>query len=139
MSSPKLAVLSVVLNAGHVLLVRRKNEPDAGLWGFPGGHVEFGEPVAQAACRELAEETSVQATPIRTLTGLEIITPDIGDPAFHFYLVAVQCAYVSGAPIPQDDVSDAAWVPHEDVLQGHLPLSDDVDNVLQLALAEDDA
>ncbi|HUF57442.1 MAG TPA: NUDIX domain-containing protein, partial [Thermohalobaculum sp.] len=42
---------------GRVLLVRRLNEPDAGLWGYPGGKVEWGETVADAAVRELAEET----------------------------------------------------------------------------------
>ena len=49
---PVVAVLAVVVQAGRILLVRRANPPDAGLWGFPGGKVEFGETIADAALRE---------------------------------------------------------------------------------------
>ena len=73
---PKVAALAVVLREGHVLLVKRKNEPDAGLWGFPGGHVELGETGLDAAARELHEETGVIATPVAYLTNLDIITHD---------------------------------------------------------------
>lgn len=136
MACPKLAALSVVLRGDHVLLVRRKHEPDAGLWGFPGGHVEFGERVGDAACRELREETTVEAEPVRTLIGLEtIISAATGDTAFHFYLVAVECSYVSGQPQAQDDVSEAAWFSWQDVLGRQLALSENVDTVLKLALA----
>ena len=63
---PRLAALAVTLDQGrnHVLLVQRRNPPDAGLWGFPGGHVEAGETALCAAARELAEETGVIATPV---------------------------------------------------------------------------
>ncbi|MEZ5882333.1 MAG: NUDIX domain-containing protein [Paracoccaceae bacterium] len=59
---PVVAVLAVVIRGGRVLLVQRANPPDAGLWGFPGGKVEFGETLEQAAERELLEETGVTAT-----------------------------------------------------------------------------
>ena len=56
---PRLAVLAVVLRGEQVLLVRRANPPDAGLWGYPGGKVDWGETVEAAALRELAEETGL--------------------------------------------------------------------------------
>lgn len=136
MSYPKLAALSVLLRGDHVLLVRRKHEPDAGLWGFPGGHVEFGERVRDAACRELREETTIEARPVRTLIGLDTIIPAAtGGTDFHFYLVAVECSYVCGEPQAQDDVSEAAWISLKDALGCKLPLSKDVDTVLKLALS----
>ncbi len=132
---PKLAALAVVLRKNEVLLVRRKHEPDAGLWGFPGGHVDFGEGVGAAACRELLEETTICAEPGRTLIGLDTIIPDDqGSPAFHFYLVAVECTYVSGEPQARDDVFEAAWISHREVLDRRLQLSEDIDTVLNLAL-----
>lgn len=135
MKRPKLAALAVVTSEDRVILVRRKSEPDAGLWGFPGGHVELGESVAAAASRELREETTVIATPGGILAGLDAIArTEAGEVAHHHFLVAVACAYVSGAPIGCDDVSDAAWFTRDEVLGGSITLSKDVDHVLKLAL-----
>ena len=135
LKQPKLAALAVVLRENEVLLARRKHEPDAGLWGFPGGHIDYGEGVGAAACRELFEETTIRAAPGRTLIGLDTIIPDDqGATAFHFYLVAVECTYISGEPRARDDVFEVAWVSHRDVLERQLQLSKDVDTVLKLAL-----
>lgn len=133
---PRLAALAVVLDgAGHVLLVRRRNPPDAGLWGYPGGHVEPGETVLAAAARELHEETGVLARPLALLTGLDIIGHDAaGRLEHHFFLAAVLCRYLSGRPAPADDATEAAWLPVDQVLTGGLAASADVDTVLQLAL-----
>ena len=138
MKQPTLAALSIVTKDGCVLLVRRKSEPDAGLWGFPGGHVDYGENVRDAACRELLEETTVKAKAGRILTGLDtIVRSDTGLIEFHFYLVAVQCVYISGQPTGRDDVHEAAWFPNKDVLTRCMPLSEDVDTVLKLALMDE--
>ena len=107
---PKLAAIAVVLRGDHVLLAQRKNEPDAGLWGFPGGHVEFGETALDAAARELFEETAVVAEPACYLTNLDIIRHDTnGTIEHHFLLAAVLCTYRSGTPNASDDVNEAKW------------------------------
>lgn len=72
---PIPAVLAVVTRDGQILLVRRANPPDAGLWGFPGGKIEFGEPLLRAAERELAEETGVTATATTVLDALDAYDP----------------------------------------------------------------
>ena len=133
---PLLGAIAVLVHDGHVLLARRMKEPDAGLWGFPGGHVELGETALAAAARELLEETGVTARPIGYLTNIDVIIPDAaGGTAMHFLLAAVHCRYEAGVPAPDDDVSDAAWIPVEKVLSRELPMSEDVDTVVRLALA----
>jgi 8-oxo-dGTP diphosphatase len=110
MSRPKLGAIAVVAHEGRVLLVKRRNEPNANTWGFPGGHVELGETALDAAARELAEETSVIGTPLAYITNVDAITHDTdGVVKFHYLLAVVRCAYVSGTPVAADDVSDAGW------------------------------
>jgi ADP-ribose pyrophosphatase YjhB (NUDIX family) len=107
---PKLGAIAVVFHENHLLLVKRKKEPNAGTWGFPGGHVELGETALEAAARELCEETGVIGTPQRYLTNIDAITHDqAGAIQFHFLLAAVLCTYESGTPLAADDVSDAGW------------------------------
>lgn len=51
---------AVVIQSGHVLLIRRGKAPGKGLWALPGGHVEQTETAFEAALRELSEETSIK-------------------------------------------------------------------------------
>ncbi|SNT72848.1 NUDIX hydrolase [Paracoccus seriniphilus] len=133
---PRLAALAVTLRGEDVLLARRRNPPDAGLWGFPGGHVETGETALAAASRELLEETGVTATPRHYLDNVDLILRDPdGQLQFHFLLAAVLCDYVSGEPVAADDALDAAWMPISHVLAGAVPLSSHVEDILRQAVS----
>ena len=107
---PVPAVLAVTPHRGRVLLVRRRNPPDAGLWGFPGGRIEAGEPLLAAAERELREETGVEADAQAAFEALDALDhgPD-GELRFHYVLVAVLCRWRSGAPVAADDALEARW------------------------------
>lgn len=132
---PRLAVLAVVTDGARVLLARRTHRPDAGLWGFPGGKVELGETLFQAAVRELEEETTLRARAVEVIDNLDVIRrDDSGALLFHYHLVAVLCADPSGRVVASDDVSEAGWHKVTDVLGGHLALSKDVARVLRRAL-----
>lgn len=63
-----LTVDSVVFQSGHILLVKRKYNPGAGLWALPGGHLGVDETFQQGAIRELKEETSIKV-PDKVLKG----------------------------------------------------------------------
>jgi mutator protein MutT len=57
---PKVAVGTIVSLDGHIVLVRRAIEPGYGKWVFPGGFVDRGERVEDAAIRETREESCIQ-------------------------------------------------------------------------------
>lgn len=60
---PKVAVGTIIANPdGAILLVRRAIEPGYGMWVFPGGYVDRGEPVNAAAVREAKEECGLVVT-----------------------------------------------------------------------------
>ncbi len=135
--TPKIGALAVVVHNQNVLLVQRSKQPDAGLWGFPGGHVEWGETVLQAAKRELFEETSVIAAPMRYLDNLDLLRRDSqGAVLSHYLLVGVACEYRSGQPNAGDDALDARWFPLDQIRSGDLPMSNRVTDLLETALAQ---
>ena len=136
--APIPAVIAVVIRDGHTLLVRRANPPDAGLWGFPGGKIEFGETVQDAAARELVEETAVRAEAGDVLTTLDILVRDSsGAIQQHYILIAVQCHWVAGEPVADDDALEAGWFPIAELDPNQLPMSLDVDVIARRALAAD--
>ncbi|GGE18721.1 NUDIX hydrolase [Aureimonas endophytica] len=57
--SPILGVSACLFRAGQILLVERHRPPYEGRFSLPGGRVEFGEPIASAIAREVAEETGL--------------------------------------------------------------------------------
>ncbi len=129
---PIAAALAVVIRNDEVLLVRRENPPDEGLWGFPGGKIEPGEKVANAAVRELREETGVEAIPIRVFTAVDVLDDD-GAVFHHFVLIAVLCQWVEGEPVACDDATDARWVSLSMLGRNDMPLSADVADVARQA------
>lgn len=106
--SPRLAVLAVVTRDGRtgsqVLLVRRANPPQAGHWGFPGGKVEWGEPVSLAALRELHEETGVIGANPRVIEAVDLV-----EGPHHHVMVAVRLDWRAGEPTAGDDALEARW------------------------------
>lgn len=107
---PRLAVGVVVFREGRVLLVRRGRPPAEGQWAFPGGSVEIGETLAQAAEREALEETGVVVRAGDPCGCLDVIQTDAqGRVRFHYVVIDLLADYVKGAPRPGGDAADACW------------------------------
>jgi 8-oxo-dGTP diphosphatase len=102
-----LTVDAVLIDAGRVLLVKRKNDPYRGYWALPGGYMDFDETAQAASARELAEETGIIAR-ASVFIGL------FDDPARHSDQ-AIAAAYLvtkwEGKVQAGDDAAEAGWFP----------------------------
>jgi len=59
--SPLPVAISALINRNRILLIKRMGGDYAGLWGLPGGKVEKGEHLSEAAVREILEESGIEA------------------------------------------------------------------------------
>ena len=114
---------AVVIQSGHVLMIRRRAEPGKGLWALPGGYVNAAtdKSVEDAAIRELREETQIKV-PAPVLRG-SIVRSKVFDAvdrsprgriithAFHIQLPDGELPKVKGS----DDAEKARWVPIAEV------------------------
>lgn len=115
-STPRAAVGAVVIRDGRVLLVKRSNAPQKGKWAIPGGSVELGETLQEAAEREVKEETGVTIKANEPVFTFDLIERDsAGKFLFHYVIIDLLADYVDGEPCPADDVSDAAWFSPEEL------------------------
>lgn len=109
---PAVTVDTVVFNENaEVLLIKRGHEPFMGQWALPGGHLEEGESLSQAAARELLEETGIVAKDLHQMVAFG----DPGrDPRGFYVSVGFWgtidpdvCQLVKAG----DDAAEARWFP----------------------------
>jgi 8-oxo-dGTP diphosphatase len=96
----------------QVLLIRRANPPRAGEWSLPGGRIETGETEAEAALRELSEETGIMAK-----LGPKITTLNADFEGFHYRLHDYAATWTGGQPAGADDALEAEFVPVDKIDQ----------------------
>jgi 8-oxo-dGTP diphosphatase len=97
-----------VIDAGLLLVVRKGSGPWEGKWAVPGGRVEYGERMEDAAVREVREETGldIRLGPV-VWTG-QVIGPG-NPPEFHFTLVDYVGFVLGGSLQAGDDAMEARW------------------------------
>lgn len=102
--TPKLTVDIVAPMDDGIVLIKRKNEPFAGKWALPGGFVDVGETVEDAAVREMKEETGLEVEIVR-LVG--VYSDPSRDPRGHNVSVAFLANVVGGTLAPDTDADEA--------------------------------
>lgn len=111
--TPIPAVGVVCLRGDDVLLVRRAKAPLEGQWSLPGGRLEWGERAADAALRELKEETGCDAALIGLIDVVDAILsrrdPSAGGPWGHYVLIDYAARWLAGEPKGADDASEARF------------------------------
>lgn len=110
---PVLAVGVLILNKDQVLLARRAQDPGRGLWSVPGGVVELGETLEEAARREVREECALDVEIGHPIHISEVIVPDSGSSSkrirFHYVIIYFIAHYRSGQPAPGSDSLEVRW------------------------------
>jgi bifunctional NMN adenylyltransferase/nudix hydrolase len=122
---------AVVVQSGHVLLVRRRAEPGRGQWAIPGGFIRPDERLRDAMLRELREETKIKV-PEPVLRGNIVKSDTYDDPNRSSRGRIITQAYLIKLPyqteLPKvkgsDDADKAKWVPlaslrGEDLFEDH--------------------
>lgn len=101
---------------GHILMIRRSDNDN---WAVPGGAMDIGESITQAAVRETFEETGIHCR-ITGLVGIytdprHVIHYTSNDEVRQEFSIVFTADYTSGEPTPSDESRDVVWVPRDEV------------------------
>ena len=131
--SPIPAVGVVCLRDHDVLLVRRGTPPMEDRWSIPGGRIEWGERAADAALRELKEETSCEAELLGLVDVVDAVFTRRGehDAWGHYVLIDYAARWVSGEGAPSEELGRVIWADEQEA--GALPLTQGLAELLTRA------
>jgi len=90
---PLIGVATCIFKDGQVLLGLRKGKHANNTWGFPGGHLEFGEKIEDCARREIAEEVDVE---VNCLSFISVVGNVYEEENKHYLTILYTANYVSG-------------------------------------------
>ena len=132
--SPLVGVGAVIVRDNRVLLIRRGQPPLLGEWSLPGGVLECGETLREAANREAREETGL-VVDVGEMLGVyeRIIRSDDARVRYHYVLIDFVCRPVAGELKAGSDAAEAAWFSREELPA--LKLAHDANDVVLKGLA----
>ena len=108
--TPIVAVGVIIRQGDRLALIRRDKEPSRGLWTFPGGAVELGETVRDAARREALEETGLRVELGDVVAVVDNVVHGVdGRILYHYIIIDFLARPVAGILQPGSDVSEAWW------------------------------
>ena len=129
---PVVAVGVLLLDGERLLLIQRARPPAPGKWSIPGGKVELGESLEQAALRELREETGLHCTLGPIVEVLDrIVRGSDGAVEFHYVILDFLGSAPTGTLAAASDCLDARFVPVADL--GQYELTDGLEEVVARA------
>ena len=113
---PLVGVGAIIIENSRVVLVKRAHPPLQAQWSIPGGVLEVGELVRDAAVREAREETGLTVEPGELLGVYDRVLRDPGGRVqYHYVLVDFLCRRVSGELQAADDAAAVRWFSREEL------------------------
>src|SRR5262245_7550830 len=109
-AGPVVGVGAVIVRDGQALIVKRAHEPRKGEWSLPGGRVELGESLEEAARREIKEETGLDVEVGPMVEVFDRVHLLAGRVRYPFVIVDYLCIPRPGDACAGDDVDDVRWV-----------------------------
>jgi 8-oxo-dGTP diphosphatase len=129
--TPLVGVGAIIIEGGRVLLVKRGHPPLAGEWSIPGGVLEVGETLREAATREAREETGLTVEPF-VLLGVydRLLRDDDERTLYHYVLIDFLCRRKDGELRAADDAQEVRWFTPDEAAR--LSLAEDTMEVIRL-------
>jgi 8-oxo-dGTP diphosphatase len=131
---PLVGIGAIIIEDSRILLVKRAHPPLQAQWSIPGGVLEVGELVREAAIRETREETGLIVEPgellgvyDRVLRGTEHRVQ------YHYVLIDFLCRWVGGQLFAASDAAEVRWFTREELPP--LRLAEDTQDVIRKGFA----
>ncbi len=132
--TPLVGVGTIIIEDGRVLLVMRARPPLQGQWSIPGGVLQVGELIREAAVREAREETGLIVEPGELLGVYDRVLRNSEQRVqYHYVLIDFLCRRVGGELQAADDAADVRWFRREELPA--LNLAEDTQDVIRKGFA----
>ncbi len=132
---PLIGVGAIIIENARVVLVKRAHPPLQAEWSIPGGVLEVGELVREAAVREAREETGLTVEPLELLGVYDRVLRDSQQRVqYHYVLIDFLCRRVAGELSASSDAAEVRWFTREEL--AGLNLAEDTMEVILKGLSK---
>jgi ADP-ribose pyrophosphatase YjhB (NUDIX family) len=132
---PLVGIGAIIIEDSRVLLVKRAHPPIQGQWSIPGGVLEVGELVREAAVREAREETGLIVEPGELLGVYDrVLRNEEKRVQYHYVLIDFLCRRLGGELMAASDAAEVRWFTREELPS--LKLAEDTEDVIRKGFAK---
>jgi 8-oxo-dGTP diphosphatase len=132
---PLVGVGTIIIEGPRVLLVKRAHPPLQAQWSIPGGVLEVGELMREAAVREALEETGLTVEPGELLGVYDRVLRDPNQRVqYHYVLIDFLCRRVAGEISAASDAAEVRWFTQKELPA--LNLAEDTQDVIRKGFAK---